>query len=197
MKETGTAARLLQLYEQIQNDPGYRNERMGKVFVPGRGAVENGGIVLVGEAPGREEEKDQSPFVGPAGQNLDALLQRIRLLRSEVFITNLVKYRPCTPEGLNRKPSAGESRVALPYLLKELEVLSPILIVSLGLSSAKAILQRPQLKMNEANGVICRWNGLSVLVTYHPSPFNYNTPTKREALYTAFSRLREIVHQES
>jgi uracil-DNA glycosylase family 4 len=96
---------LNKLYEEIRDDKYYRTPKMGRVFVPGTGPILNAPIVLVGEAPGREEEKQQKPFVGPAGKNLNTLLQSIGLSREQVFITNLLKYRPLTPSGGNRSPS--------------------------------------------------------------------------------------------
>ncbi len=189
--------RLKELYGRIINDPHYRNENMGEVFVPGRGDMGDGPVVLIGEAPGREEERERSPFVGPAGRNLNALLEEIGLTREQVFITNLVKYRPKSPGGGNRAPTPTESRRALPYLLEELGILAPRLVVCLGLSSAKALLEDPLLKMGRANGVIFEKNGWQVLVTYHPSPYNYRAPEKKKALHEAFGRIRDIVPVEN
>lgn len=187
----GKANQLKGLYAEIQDDKDYRTSKMGRVFVPGTGPMLNAPIVLVGEAPGREEEKQQRPFVGPAGKNLNTLLQSIGLSREQVFITNLLKYRPMTPSGGNRSPSAKESRNALPYLLRELSILSPQLVVCLGLSSAKALLEDSDLKMEKANGRIFRKRGFTILVTYHPSPLNYQVPAKREAMEKSFRELKD------
>lgn len=192
MMESERAGKLEELYQRIQKDPNYRNDSMGARFVPGKGALKDGTIVFIGEAPGRDEEKALTPFVGAAGQNLNILLDEIGLSRSETFITNLVKYRPFDATGANRSPSARESRYALPYLVEELKVLAPRVVVCLGLSSAKALLEDPNLKMGGANGVVFEKYGLKILVTYHPSPFNYKVPDKRRALHEAFGKLREI-----
>jgi DNA polymerase len=114
------------------------------------------------------------------------------LKRESVFITNLIKYRPIAKTGGNRSPSSAETRRALPYLLDEIGILSPSLVVCLGLSSAKPLLRNPGLKMSDANGLIYDRHGLKMLVTYHPSPFNYRIPRKREAITQAFRRLREM-----
>lgn len=192
MTEKEKAQRLEELYERIRSDPRYRNINMGDRFVPGKGSLKDKTIVYIGEAPGRDEEKAQAPFVGAAGKNLNTLLHDIGLSREDTFITNLVKYRPFDAAGGNRSPSKDEGLYALPYLLQELEILAPPVVVCLGLSSAKALLGDPQLKMGSANGVLFEKYGLKILVTYHPSPFNYRIPEKRKALYEAFRRLQEL-----
>lgn len=190
------AGKLGELYERIRSDPQYRSENMGTTFVPGVGTLDEGSIVFVGEAPGREEERAGRPFVGPAGRNLDTLLAEAGLPRDRVYITNLVKYRPFDVRGENRSPTAAESRRALPYLLDELKILAPRVVVCLGLSAAKALLQDLGLRMAAANGVVFEKEGLKVLVTYHPSPYNYLIPDKRTALHGAFRRLRELYDSE-
>jgi DNA polymerase len=192
MTESEKAKTLEDLYEKIRSDPSYRNVNMGTRFVPGKGSLKDGAIVFIGEAPGRDEEKAQTPFVGAAGRNLNTLLQDIGLSREEAFITNLVKYRPFDASGGNRSPNGSESRYALPYLLQELEILKPRVVVCLGLSSAKALLDDPGLKMGSANGAFFEKHGLKILVTYHPSPYNYKISDKRQALQNAFKRLQEL-----
>jgi uracil-DNA glycosylase family 4 len=192
MTEAQKAGSLAVLFEKIQRDPNYRNEKMGRVFVPGTGSLRNHSIVFIGEAPGREEESQGSPFVGPAGRNLDKLLEHIGLSRNQVFITNLLKFRPITPGGRNRSPSPSEGRRAVPYLLRELTVLSPQLIVCLGLSSARTLLEDSILGMRSTNGLFFQKHGFTILVTYHPSPFNFTNLEKRTALFQAFQRVREM-----
>ncbi len=166
---------------------------MGTVFVPGWGPLDDGRLVLIGEAPGRDEERLQQPFVGAAGKNLTRLLEEIGLAREKVYITNLMKYRPLTPKGGNRSPTAGEQRHALPYLMEELKILSPGLVVCLGLPAARTLLDEPGLRMGTANGVLFDAHPFPVFVTYHPSPLNYFTPVKREALHAAFSRIQSLL----
>jgi DNA polymerase len=187
------AQRLHELYARVRNDPFWRVSGVGGVFVPGRGSLEDGRLVLVGEAPGREEERLQQPFVGAAGRNLTRLLEEIGLAREKVFITNLMKYRPLTPKGGNRSPTAREQRHALPYLTEELKILSPGLVVCLGLPAARALLDDPGLRMGASNGVLFQVHPFQVFVTYHPSPLNYFTPVKREALHAAFSRIKSLL----
>lgn len=182
---------LADLYAMVRSDQTYRGTNMGRVFVPGHGSLEEGAMVFVGEAPGREEETQQRPFAGRAGKNLDALLARAGLEREKLFVTNLIKYRPLTNTGGNRSPSAAERQRALPYLRRELDILSPSIVVCLGLSSAKSILGKPDLRMSESNGALISHRGLKILVTYHPSPFNYMDPRKRAAMLHALLSLKQ------
>jgi uracil-DNA glycosylase len=164
---------------------------MGTTFVPGAGFTTDAPIVLVGEAPGKQEEIYGRPFMGAAGKNLQALLRGIGLSRDEVFITNLVKYRPTGKNGGNRCPSVSESRIALPYLIDELRILAPRVVVCLGLCSAKALLVEPMLKMDAANAQVFKKHGFEILITYHPSPNNYMITERRKGMEKAFQNLKD------
>jgi uracil-DNA glycosylase len=188
----GRGEQLDRLYLEVQGDQHYRNEAMGVVFVPGVGNPQSP-VVLVGEAPGREEEIQRRPFVGAAGTNLDILLRRIPWTRDDVFITNLIKYRPLTAQGGNRKPSLKEGRYALSFLIRELAILEPRLVVCLGSSAASVLLGWPGLKMASVNGRDFGWHNRTLFVTYHPSPLNYNNPQRRREMIEAFERLRQFV----
>jgi len=192
MTEVKRAERLEELYARIRGDSGYRNARMADTFVPGCGSLADGMIVLIGEAPGRNEELTGRPFVGAAGKNLDCLLDVAGLSRNSLFITNVIKYRPVSPDGKNRNPTAAECRKALPYLVEELEILSPGLAVCLGLCPTRTLIGEG-LAMQEANGTIFRRFGTDMLVTYHPSPFNYMIAKKREEMRRAFTVLRDFL----
>jgi uracil-DNA glycosylase len=183
---------LQQLYQDLQKDRHYRSHRMGTVFVPGVGNPHSS-VVLVGEAPGREEEQQRLPFVGQAGQNLNALMGRVGWARDRLFVTNLVKYRPLSESGGNRKPTLGESRHALSYLLRELAILDSQWVICLGSSAAAVLLGRPGLKMFEANGKVLLWNQRKLFVTYHPSPLNYNNPLRRQELFKSFDYLQQAL----
>lgn len=189
-KDDGKAKRIRLLYESIQQDSLYRTAAMGKVFVPGAGLIRNNPITLVGEAPGEEEERQQKPFVGRAGKNLDCLLAGVGLTREIIFVTNLLKYRPISQKGTNRTPSAREIRNARLYLLEELKILTPRITVCLGLSAARALLGETGIKMSEVHNQIFQKHSFTIFVTYHPSPFNYMIPNKRRAMEEAFNRLK-------
>lgn len=193
MTPADKAKELQILYDKIRVDRHYRSEAMGRVLVPGEGFLAGNPITFIGEAPGRAEESEKRPFVGAAGRNLCLLLDRIGLSRQQVFITNLVKYRPVTRDDQNRAPNRKESSLALPYLLSELAIIAPSVTVCLGLSAARAVLGKPGLTMREANGVVFEAHGLKILVSYHPSPLNYGIPAKKAALGHAFKVLEAMV----
>jgi uracil-DNA glycosylase len=192
MGEAERAKRLEALYTRICNDSGYRNDKMAEIFVPGKGPLKDNLLVFIGEAPGKNEEKFGVPFIGAAGKNLDSLLKVSKLSREDIFITNVIKYRPVTPEGKNRSPSTAEIKKALPYLLEELEILSPTLIVCLGLCPARTLIGGSPV-MEKANGTICHQSGMDIMVTYHPYPFNYMIAKKREAMTGAFKFLGDYL----
>ncbi len=187
--------KLEKLYTRIQKDPSYRTEAMGLVFVPGMGSHRGHPVVFVGEAPGSEEEIRGEPFVGPAGRNFHALLEEAHLNRDEVFVTNLIKYRPVRAGGTNRSPGEKERRRARPFLMEELEILQPCLIVCLGLSAAKTLLQKTDLKMGDANGSLFFMDPWKILVTYHPSPHNWASAQKKAALLGAFRQLGTMLNE--
>lgn len=180
------------LYQEIQGDGRYRNERMGTIFVPGVGDT-HASAVFIGEAPGREEELQGMPFVGAAGGNLNALLDHICWARERLFITNLIKYRPFSETGANRKPSLKESRYALSYLLRELAIVNPPWVVCLGSSAASVLLGQAGLKMSDINGRILTWDSRKLFVTYHPSPLNYNNPQRKHHLVRDFEYLKSLL----
>ncbi len=105
-----------------------------------------------------KEELQGMPFVGAAGGNLNALLDHICWARERLFITNLIKYRPFSETGANRKPSLKESRYALSYLLRELAIVNPPWVVCLGSSAASVLLGQAGLKMSDINGRILTWD---------------------------------------
>ena len=113
------------------------------IIVFGEGA-ENHALMMIGEAPGGDEEKQGRPFVGKAGKNLSAFLEVVGLKREEIYISNVVKLRttkesPKTGKAVNRPPSAEEIAFFLPYLLEEIKVISPKVVVTLGNVPLKAV----------------------------------------------------------
>jgi DNA polymerase len=121
-------------------------------------------VVLVGEAPGRFEEKEGRPFVGLAGKFLTRELEKIGLQRKDVYITNVVKCRP--PD--NRKPTPEEVKEALPILMEELIIIKPNVVVLLGDTAVKAMLDK-NYKVSKHHGKLIDKGGHSFLITAHPS----------------------------
>ncbi|MSU48320.1 MAG: uracil-DNA glycosylase [Opitutus sp.] len=164
------------LLEAVANDATCRaNVRPGKKIVLGVGALE-AKIMFVGEAPGAEEEIQGEPFVGPAGQLLTKMIQAMGLKRSEVYIGNIMNWRPQMPtvEGGeqvgNRPPTQDEMRYCLPYLRAQIEVVNPALLVALGTTAAQGLLGFGSFKMlGDIRGKWHEFGGKPLMVTYHPS----------------------------
>jgi uracil-DNA glycosylase len=126
-------------------------------------------IVFVGEAPGRDEDEQGIPFVGRAGQLLDQMLAQIGLDRRHVYICNVLKCRPPN----NRDPEPAEVATCKPYLLAQLSLISPDVIVCLGRHAAAALLD-DESPMRDLRGRVLPWQGFQVLVTYHPAYYLRN-----------------------
>lgn len=127
-------------------------------------------LVLVGEAPGYEEERQGEPFTGPAGRKLDDILKAMGISREEVYITNIVKNRPAMARQAtnNRKPSSEEMQAWLPFVKAELEVIRPTCIVALGATAAEGLLGTTQ-GIGAMRGKWHEFQGIPVRATYHPS----------------------------
>lgn len=126
-------------------------------------------IVIIGEAPGRNEDKQGKPFVGAAGKILNSVLEKSGIDRKDVYITNIVKCRP--PE--NRVPRKDEVEACSPYLKKQLEVIDPLFIVLLGKTASETYLDR-KVSMGDEHGKVFEHEGRKVLITYHPAAIIYN-----------------------
>jgi uracil-DNA glycosylase len=127
-------------------------------------------IMLVGEAPGYEEERKREPFVGPAGQKLNDILKAMGVAREDVYISNIVKFRPATPRQTtnNRKPSPEEMAACLPFIRNEVEIIRPACIVALGGTAAEGLLGING-SVGSMRGSWHQFEGIPVRVTYHPS----------------------------
>ena len=153
--------------------------------VPGEGSP-TADIMLIGEGPGYYEDRDGRPFIGPAGKFLDELLESIGLRREDVYITNMVKCRP--PD--NRDPLPGEMQACRPYLDKQIELISPKVIVTLGRFSFSKFF--PGEPIGKARGKPRSWSGLVVYPVYHPAAALHN-PALRTVIVQDFSRLPSLV----
>jgi DNA polymerase len=146
--------------------------------------------MFVGEAPGAKEDQLGRPFVGAAGKFLDELLASIELARSDVYITNIVKYRPPA----NRDPLPEEITAFMPFLKRQVEVIKPKLIVFLGRHSMNVFL--PELRISQAHGRPVRKNGQVYLPLYHPAAALYNGGL-RQQLLDDFAVIPETLKQLS
>jgi uracil-DNA glycosylase family 4 len=143
--------------------------------VPGEGDP-NARLVLVGEGPGATEDAQGRPFVGQAGTLLSGILEAIEVPRDSVYITNIVKCRP--PQ--NRKPLPDEIAACMPYLHRQLEIIRPKVILALGSTAAEAMLG-VRKSLGELRGKVHTYNGIPLIVTYHPAALlrnpNWKKPT--------------------
>jgi DNA polymerase len=133
--------------------------------------------LFVGEGPGAEEDERGEPFVGQSGKLLDAMLAAIDLKRgSDVYIANAVKCRP--PD--NRAPEPGETSACWPFLARQVELIQPKLIVTLGKPAAQTLLQQ-EVKIAAERGKVHDFAGFPLIVTYHPAYLLRNLPDKAKA----------------
>lgn len=129
-------------------------------------------IVFIGEAPGKKEDELGLPFVGAAGKFLDEMLETAGLKRSDVYITNIVKYRP--PD--NRDPSPEEKREFWPYLLRQIEIIQPKVIMTLGRHSGAAFIPDLVISRDHGHARRVRYHDREYLIIplYHPAAALYN-----------------------
>jgi DNA polymerase len=128
-------------------------------------------MVLVGEVPGDEEDRQGHPFVGPAGVLLDQALAAAGIDRRDVFLTNVVKHFKWEPRGkrrLHSKPSSREIAACMPWLEAELALASPRVIVCLGATAAQALLGR-NFRVSQRRGEIVRGTWGTFVATFHPA----------------------------
>ena len=127
-------------------------------------------IMLVGEAPGYNEEKEGEPFVGPAGQKLNDILKAMGVSREAVYISNLVKFRPAMSKQTtnNRKPTPIEMAACLPLVMAEISVVQPKIVIALGGTAAEGLLGL-EGSVGSLRGKWHDLSGIPTRVTYHPS----------------------------
>jgi DNA polymerase len=142
-------------------------------FVFGVGSP-NADIVLIGEAPGADEDAQGEPFVGRAGQLLNKILEATGFKREEVFICNILK---CRPPG-NRNPMPEEIEKCRPYLEKQLKLINPKLILLLGRVAAESLLKTKE-PLNKLRGKVHDYKGWKVMITFHPAALLRNPNWKR------------------
>lgn len=155
--------------------------------VPGEGA-ENADIMFIGEAPGFHEDQQGRPFVGAAGKFLDELLDSINLKREQVFIANVIK---CRPPG-NRDPLPEEMEACKPFLDRQIELLRPKLIVTLGrFSMARAF---PKARISHIHGQPRKIGGVVYYPMYHPAAALHQ-PSLRRTVEEDMRRIPELIEQ--
>lgn len=162
-KAPGPSAELRKIEEEVKRCtrcPLHESRTQG-VFARGNPDAD---LMFVGEAPGREEDAQGIPFVGPAGKLLDRMIFAMGLGREEVYITNILKSRPPN----NRDPRANEVEACFPYLERQIELVRPKIICTLGRPASNALLDTNR-SMGDLRGKWHFYNGIPVLPTYHPA----------------------------
>ena len=152
----------------------YEGEK--KILVHGEGEI-GARVMLVGEAPGEQETLQGRPFVGKAGKNLDEFLELAGLERSQLYVTNAVKFRPTKRSAagrtVNRPPTREEVSLFLPWLRREIELVAPEVIVTLGNVPLRA-LTGPKAVIGDVHGAFQNADGLRLYPMYHPASLIYN-----------------------
>lgn len=187
-----------ELKDQIEKDevcPELKGQATQLVFGDGNPSSE---IVFIGEAPGKKEDELGIPFVGAAGKFLDEMLGLINLKRSDIYITNIVKYRPPS----NRDPYPEEKKAFLPYLSRQLEIIKPKLVITLGRHSMNCFL--PDLQISAVHGQPKRIKiaggkqkknilEIVILPLFHPAAALYNGGM-RQTLIDDFMGIPDVLN---
>lgn len=193
-----TDSKVQQLHD-LKNEILYRNicpelAEQATQLVMGDGNVD-ANIVFIGEAPGKKEDESGLPFVGASGKFLNEMLAQAGLVRDDVYITNVVKYRP--PK--NRDPKPAEKKAFMPYLLKQLEIIQPKVIITLGRHSMEYFL--PDAKIGEIHGQAVKKKVIHhdgsehewlIMPLYHPAAALYNG-SLRQTLIDDFVRVPDLI----
>ena len=143
-------------------------------------------ILIIGEAPGADEDEQGKPFVGRAGKLLTKVIEAIELKREDVYIANIIKCRP--PD--NRKPLDDEVEQCEPYLQKQIELIDPEFILALGLTAINTLLKKKHV-MKESRGKLHEYHGRKLMVTYHPAAL-FRNPSWKKFVWKDVKNLRKM-----
>ena len=163
LPENNPRADLAELNRSIMQCRKCRLHESKTHYVPGEGST-HPDIIFIGEGPGQTEDQFGRPFIGNAGQLLDKIIEKMGYHRDDVFIGNVVKCRPPN----NREPAADEVEACLPFLLRQIELLAPKIIVCLGKVALNNLLGTSH-SMGRIRGQRLSFNNIPLIPTYHPS----------------------------
>jgi len=166
----GKAARLVSLQDRVAicvKCPHLASSRTQTVFGVGN---PNAQVMFIGEAPGADEDLRGEPFVGRAGHLLTKIIETMGFTRDEVYIANILKCRPDMPSGAfgNRPPTAREMETCLPYLIEQIKIIEPQILVALGGTAVEGLLKIRE-PVGKMRGHWRSYNDIPLMITYHPS----------------------------
>ena len=169
-KPTNNADKLAAINERVSacvKCPNLASSRTQTVFGVGNPEAD---VMFVGEAPGADEDAQGEPFVGRAGQLLTKIIKAMGFAREEVYIANILKCRPDTPGSAygNRPPTPNEMQTCKPYLMEQIDIIQPKVIVALGATAVEGLLGN-RAPMHQLRGRWNSFNGTPLMVTYHPA----------------------------
>ena len=171
-------------YKNCQACPLAQQGRTQVVFGIGN---PNARLMFIGEAPGKDEDREGEPFIGRAGKLLTKIIEAMGIQRQDIYITNVVKSRPPN----NRTPTTEERETCKKLiLLKEIDIIKPEIICTLGAPSTKALLG-DDIKISEVRGRFFDWNNYRVMPTYHPAYLLRNPSEKR----TVWEDMKKIMNE--
>ncbi len=192
MEKNKKLLKLQQLYAR------YAKEFAVGELVFGDGNIESG-IVMIGEAPGKEEVRLGKPFVGLAGGNLKEFMDYINVKKEDIYVTNTIKYRLFkvnlkTSGKANRPAKTVEIKSSIPYLIEELEILEPSLVITLGNVPLKAVTADFNITIGKVHGELITLGETRIFPLYHPASLIYNRSLK-ETYYKDLDKLSEILRE--
>jgi len=147
------------------------------------------GLMFIGEGPGEDEDIQARPFVGKAGILLTRLIEKMELQRRDVYIANVVKCRP--PE--NREPEAGEIATCKPFLERQIGIVRPRVIITLGNVALQSLLNNPSLRITASRGHFAEYHGIPVMPTFHPA-YLLRNPADKWKTWTDAQKALERMH---
>ena len=154
-------------------------------------------LMFIGEAPGVDEDRQGEPFVGRAGQLLTRILKAMNFAREDVYIANILKCRPDTPSGTfgNRAPTPKEMQTCRPYLVEQIEIIQPKVLVALGAVAVEGLLGM-RGTMRELRGRWHAYSGIPLMITYHPAYLLRNlAPSEKRKVWEDMLQVLERLDQ--
>ena len=182
-------AALKKLREEIGECQRCKLSKERKHIVFGEGSPD-AGLMFIGEAPGKEEDIQARPFVGDAGKLLTRMIEKMGLAREDVYIGNIVKCRP----PLNRDPEEDEMKTCSPFIDRQIEIISPKVIVSLGRVSAQTLIAT-KIPISKLRGRFYEYKGIPLMPTFHPA-YLLRNPKDKWLVWEDMQKVLELLKEK-